>query len=591
MIGRGWLLTAIALVGGFALGLLLASGRGDAVSSDPVSVSPAPGSISAAAATQISLRGLARERLGDVEVSGSKTGAHSGRLAAHSDGDGASFLPDEPFEPGEEVTVRTSLTVLGARDGDYRFTVARPAAKPKPREENRPGGEVQRFRSRPDIEPPAITITARSGEAAPGYVFLAPKRGNGLDGPMIVDSRGKLVWAKEVAEPLQAANFQPQRYEGRPVLTWWEGGTNTGVGYGEGVVLDQSYREIARVRAGNGYRAGLHELELTERGTALLIVYAFDRADLSGVGGPEDGAIVDGVVQEVEVDSGLVRFEWHSRDHIDLEESKWEVPDEPGRAYDFVHLNSVDVDDDDGDLLVSARHSWAVYKVDRETGSVRWRLGGTDSDFPLEGEARFAFQHDARRRGDGRLMLFDNAAGPPQTRKRSRALVLDLDVAGRTATAVRQYEHPDDLLSDSQGNAQELGNGNVFVGWGSEPAFSEFSADGRLLFDGRLAKGNDNYRAFRSPWTGRPTTRPRAAVATLTGDRRRVVASWNGATEVARWEVLAGPHPERLRRVGSAAERGFETPMTIRSGPRVVAVRALDASGGRLGVSEPVELP
>ena len=187
---RGWVLTAIALVGGFALGLLLASDRGDAVSTDPVSVSPAPGSVSASAATQLSLRGVSPVRLRDVEVSGSESGAHPGRLAAHSDGDGASFLPDEPFEPGEEVTVRTSVTVLGARDGVYRFKVARPSAKPPPREQNRPGGEVQRFRSRPDLEPPAITVDRRAGGTAPGYVFLAPKRGNGLDGPMIVDSRG-----------------------------------------------------------------------------------------------------------------------------------------------------------------------------------------------------------------------------------------------------------------------------------------------------------------------------------------------------------------------------------------------------------------
>jgi hypothetical protein len=446
---------------------------------------------------------------------------------------------------------------------------------------------VQRYRSEPELDPPVVTIDQRSPERTPGYTFMAPKRGKGLDGPMIVDDRGKLVWVRRVPANTQAMGFRPQRFEGRPVLTWWEGITNIGVGFGEGVVLDQSYREVMRVRAGNGYRAGIHEFLLTPRGTALLSIYSFIERDLSSVGGPEKGVVIDGVVQEVDLRTGLVMFEWHSLDHVGLEEARWPVPKEEGMPFDYVHLNSVGVDDD-GDLLISARHTWAVYKVDRATGAVRWRLGGKRSDFRFEGDARFAFQHDARRRPDGAITLFDNAAGPPATRKASRALALELDTDAKTARVAAQREHPARLLSDSQGNAQNLDGGNVFVGWGSQPAFTEFAADGRVLLAGRIAKGNDNYRAYRERWTGRPDTEPKVAAERAGTGQVRLYASWNGATEVARWQVLAGDSPDSLRPVGGAARRGFETAVAVPGRARYFAARAFDADGRALGRSRAV---
>jgi hypothetical protein len=578
---------AVLVLAAAGVWLALDADRGAAVPPDPVSAFPEPGARAAAPGTQLSLRGLPARRLGDVEVSGSETGSHAGRLEAHSDGEGASFVPDEPFEPGEEVTVRTGLTVRGAREGDFTFTVGRPAGAPEPVvEPPRGDGAVQRLRTRPDLRLPAVAVQRR-GRTAPGLIFLAPKRGRGQDALMIVDDRGKLVWGRPMApEGRQAADFRVQRYGGRPVLTWWEGGTNVGTGFGEGVILDQAYNEVMRVRAGNGYQADLHELLLTPRGTALIVVYSFVEADLSAVGGSPDGRVLDGVVQEIDLQTGLVVFEWHSIDHIALEESRWPLPDSPGAAWDYVHLNSVGVDDD-GNLLVSGRHSWAVYKVDRTTGEVLWRLGGRRSDFALGPGARFAFQHDVRRRADGALTMFDNAAGPPKTRDASRALALELDEEAGTAEVAGQIEHPDRVSSESQGSAQNLRGGHTFIGWGSQPYFTEHGPDGRLLLSGRLAEGNDNYRAYRERWTGRPATQP-AVVAERRGGRTVVTASWNGATEVARWQVLAGRDPEALRPAGSAARRGFETPVTVRRPGRWVAARALDARGAVLGTSEPV---
>ncbi|MGH2949063.1 MAG: arylsulfotransferase family protein, partial [Solirubrobacteraceae bacterium] len=503
----------LLLAAGMALALVLLPDRGTADQLQPVNAFPGPGDGYASPSTQISLRGRPAHRLGDVEVSGSESGDHAGRLESHSDGQGASFVPDAPFEPGEEVTVRTGLAVRGSDDGEYRFTVARPAAGPKPVvEKPRGDGAIQRFRSEPELQVPAIEVTTRTRAASPGYVFLAPKRGQGKDGLAIVDTRGKLVWARGLSpEGQQAADFRVQRYGGRPVLTWWEGGTNIGTGFGEGVIVDQSYNEVLRVPAGNGYVMDLHEFLLTPRGTALVVIYSFVEADLSPVGGPEDGSVLDGVVQEIDLQTGLVMFEWHTMDHIALDESRQPLPEEEGAPYDYVHLNSVGMDDDGG-LLLSGRHSWAVYKVARDTGAIVWRLGGKRSDFELGPDAEFAFQHDVRRREDGAITLFDNAAGPPETREASRAMALELDGETGTARVVDQIEHPDGIIADSQGSAQNLSGGRTFVGWGSQPFFTEHAPDGRVLLAGRLAKGNDNYRAYRGRWTGRPATDP-AAVA------------------------------------------------------------------------------
>jgi hypothetical protein len=380
-----------------------------------------------------------------------------------------------------------------------------------------------------------------------------------------------------------------QRYGGRPVLTWWEGGTNIGTGFGEGVILDQSYREVLRVRTGNGYRAGLHEFLLTPRGTALMIMYSFVRADLSEVGGPADGAALDGVVQEIDLQTGLVMFEWHTLDHIGLQESRWPLPDQPGAAHDYVHLNSIAVDND-GDLLLSGRHTWGVYKVDRDTGSIIWRLGGKRSDFEIGPDAGFAFQHDVRRRDDGAITLFDNAAGPPATRDASRVIALDVDEEARTAELVSQFELPQGGISENQGNAQNMADGHTLAGWGAQPFITEHARDGRVVWAAQLAEGNDNYRAYRDRWVGRPATRP-AAVAERRDGAVIVTASWNGATDVARWELLAGDDAEALRPAGSVSKRGFETPMRVRQPARWLAARAIDASGAVLASSEPVRAP
>jgi hypothetical protein len=267
------------------------------------------------------------------------------------------------------------------------------------------------------------------------------------------------------------------------------------------------------------------------------------------------------------------------------------VPSGRGAQWDFFHLNGVD-EDSDGNLIVSGRNTWGIYKVSRATGRRMWRLGGKRSTFKLGPGVRTAWQHDPRLMADGTLTIFDNAAsgmGRP-FRKASRALTVRLDVAHRTATLVSAFADPNKLSAGSQGDVQRLPNGDDFVGWGAQRYFTEFGPAGQVLLEGRLSVDNTSYRMFRFPWSGRPAAAPRAA-AGRSGSSVAVSASWNGATGVARWQLLAGPGQEGMTAVTDAPATGFETTITAPVSQPFVAMRAFDAAGNAIGTSAPVKVP
>ena len=446
---------------------------------------------------------------------------------------------------------------------------------------------VWAFRSRPDLSPAAVDVTTTQAheDTAPGYLFVALKEGAGEHGPMIIDDLGQLVWFGKYRS---ARDFKMQYYQGRPVLTWWEGRVVAGHGVGEYVIFEDSYREIARVRAGNGYQGDLHEFLITSQDTALLTAYNPVPAHLSAVGGPKYAAVWDGIAQEVDIETGEVLFEWHSLDHVGIEESYIEPPSDPRYSYDYFHINSIDVDHD-GNLLVSARNTWSVYKVERKSGEVLWRLGGKNSDFEMGPGTRSAFQHDARRHQDGTISIFDNGAHP-KVHEESRGIVVELDEEKMSAKLVREYTSPQKRLSTSQGNMQILPNSNVLIGWGSGPFITEFSHDGQPLLDAHYPPDGESYRAFCFPWSGYPIEDPAVAVERLSAEKVKLYASWNGATEVESWEVLAGPHPDRLELAGAVPRDDFETAMLVQTSHSYFAVRAKEHSGRVLGTSAPVKL-
>ena len=452
-------------------------------------------------------------------------------------------------------------------------------ASPSPAPTATPVGQGrQHFRSRPDLLPPEIMIDQAAIGTSPGYLFFTPANGDGTDGPAIIDERGNLVWLRPDYQK-HAASFTVVTYQGRPALAWWEGDVNAGVGNGEFVLADDRYREIGRIRAANGRLADLHEIQITPRGTALIFADAIV-SPAAGSSTPGSLQVLDCAVQEIDIATGDVVFEWHSVDQIDLAESYLPLPGAGGGVYDYVHANSIDVDSD-GNLLISARNTSAIYKVDRSSGRIVWRLGGKRSDFRLGDGAAFSWQHDARRHADGSLSLYDDSAAPGA----SRGLILQLDEQAMTATTKAQYPHPRQLQSTSQGNLQVLDDGHVFVGWGSQPYMSEFAADGTLIFDASFPAATQSYRDFRFIWQSIPAELP--AMAFDAADAGTVVyASWNGATEVAAWEVIGGERSDRLTRVATAQRTGFETTISVPGRPNYVAVRPLDRTGAVMGVSE-----
>src|SRR5215210_4895840 len=207
-----------------------------------VSAYPSPGTLSAGPRTQISLRGAPARRLGRIRVTGSRSGRHAGRMRAHSDGNGGSFLPRRAFRGGERVTVRADLPVRGTRNGDFSFRVARIPRRVTIQKlilENINAGPTRSFRSRPDLAPPYVTVARSSGPTAPGLLFLSPKskKDQKQAGPMIADNAGQPVWFQPLPGIRAATDFRTQTYKGRPVLTYWQGTSRQGIGVGELVVL------------------------------------------------------------------------------------------------------------------------------------------------------------------------------------------------------------------------------------------------------------------------------------------------------------------------------------------------------------------
>jgi hypothetical protein len=486
---------------------------------------------------------------------------------------------------GTKVTRRRFLRALGA--GATYLALTNTVGCALPRMSPAAAKGVWAFRSRPDLSPAAVEVTTTQAhdDTAPGYIFAASKEGTGDYGPMIIDDVGRLVWYGKYGS---ARDFKMQYYQGKPVLTWWEGIVVHGHGIGEYVILDSSYREIARVRAGNGFRGDLHEFLISPQDTALLTAYVPARADLSPIGGPKYGRVWDGIAQEVDIETGRVLFEWHSLEHVGIEESYVRRPDSSYDLYDYFHINSIDVDHDDN-LIISSRNTCTVYKVERNSGEALWRLGGKKSDFEMGPGTQSAWQHDARHHADGTITVFDNGARP-KVHDESRGIVIKIDEEKMSATLLREYTLPEKLLTTSQGNVQLLPNTNVLIGWGSAPFISEFSCEGKLLFNARFPPDVESYRAFRFPWKGHPTDAPSVVAESRSDDQAALYASWNGATEVATWEVLAGPRPSQLGSVESFPRNGFETTMLVHTSDPYVAVRARDRHGRVLGASGPVKL-
>jgi hypothetical protein len=579
---------AVALLG-IVAGPVAGAAAGTSAPVPAVTISPLPGTPDATPSTQISFLGAPASDLHDISVVGSRSGAHSGRLVAYETAAGASLLPSRGFDEGERVTVSAVVGsgASGRRIGTS-FTIARLYALPSEPSSKRPvdAAVKQGLHSRHDLSPPDVDVTVPARNPSLGDIFLTPA-GPGQDGPMILEPNGALVWFKPVPAGEETTDLRVQQYEGKPVLTWWEGQVIDGHGRGDDYIYNSAYEPVATVHAGNGLQADLHEFNLTAQGTALISAYEPIHANLSSVGGPSDGLLNDCVVQEIDVRTGLVMFEWHALGHVPLSYSYAPVPHLSGSVYDYFHLNSIQPQAD-GDLLIGARNTWAAYMISTAGGGTVWTLGGKHSSFTFGPGVRFSWEHDAEVLPEGNVSIFDDEASPPESNQ-SRAIVIALNQATHTATLARQLIHPGTrILTQSQGNAQALPEDEEFVGWGEIGYASEFSAAGALSFDMHLPPGESSYRAYRMPWSATPAHAPTLVASAGAGASTVVYASWNGATAVTGWRVFAGRSPKALSAVGQFPRAGFETEMTVPGTLHYLAVQALDSAGQVLGSSSAV---
>ena len=456
------------------------------------------------------------------------------------------------------------------------------------------------FLTAPTLHPPMVRSVKRSpaSQLAPGYIFMANFYDLneppivGQSGPLILDRSLQPVWFQPVPEKLVAANLSLQSYHGKPALAWWQGATtNTGATEsGEDIVVDQHYRTIARLKATGGWVLTLHEFTISGE-DAWVTANKNIPMDLSKYGGAYNGALIDSAVQEYNLKTGKLLRNWDALKHIPLSESRASLPTN-GFPWDAYHVNSIDLVAG-GKFLVSMRDTWAAYLVDAASGKIDWTLGGNRSSFKIAPAAVFEWQHDVRLASPSTVTLYDDhccqlTGGGTYVSPSapSRGLVIDLDQQARTAKLAAQYGRDGGFESDYMGDTQPLSNGNVFVGWGSEPYFSEYSRSGKLLFEGELPGPNLSYRTTLDQWVGLPLSAP-AGAARQSAGKTTVYASWNGATQLASWRVLAASTTGggRLAAVASAPKSGFETAIAVPAADKSFQLQALAANGKVIGVS------
>ena len=356
--------------------------------------------------------------------------------------------------------------------------------------------------------PPPVTVLRQSADETSGEIFIAPQGGGGYaSGPEILTDFGAVVWFHALPAGQAADDFRAQAYEGSPVLTWFQGPV-PGLD-GTDYIYNDHYQQIAEVKAGGGDLTDFHEFLITPWNTALILADAYGSANLTSIGGPADQRVFDGIVEEIDIPTGKVLFEWNSADHVPYGDSHNPRPASAANPWDWFHINAVHLDTD-GNLLINSRYTWTTYKVNLRTGQIMWELGGKRSTFKLTaapgqhldtvGEI-FAFQHDPESIGNGEYTFFDDESdGRTKLLPHSRVVTVKLDLTTRVATLVRSVDQPEGLEASAEGNAQTTADGDLFVGWGALPYISEFSPSGQLLFNAKFPAGISTYRAYRLPW-------------------------------------------------------------------------------------------
>ncbi len=478
--------------------------------------------------------------------------------------------------------------------------------------------QVWSFVSEPDLHPMKIHVNVfDTTKTSPELILLAPYGFSadatyGQAGSLILDNGGTPFWFRPTGSPnLMNTDFRVQTFNGNPVLTFWQGTlasppayTNAPGGSSEPgscyYIFDETYALIKTVQAQMGFTSDIHEFLLTPNNTALLLSTKTIPMDLTPYGGPQNGYIQDFAIQEIDLLTNELLFFWDAFHHIPLTESYEPASSaiSSGNIWDVYHLNSIGLTDSVDDIILSSRSTWTIYRINKPTGNIVWRLGGKSSDFTIASGGTFSWQHDARFLPNNLISLFDdnsdqsNVPGTP-----SHGLILQLDLNTMNASVYRTYFHNPNIVVGSQGNVESLPNGNKFVGWGQSQYYSEFLDAGNtegtpatnLIYDAEMPSNNYTYRAYRHSWVGTPFYPPSVAV-TSSGGQTTVYASWNGSTKTTQWQIFAGSKSKKLALVATVPKSGFETSVIISQTGPYFQVKALNAAGQVIGKSKIIKL-
>ena len=522
---------------------------------------------------------------------GSGTGPHPGQAQLADDGATVVFTPNLPFRPGEQVAVvieaglatRAGAVFAGLRAA---FSISTGGANPAglrqalaedelPPTDPAASGAVSApaatgalaLHPQDDVtfpdNFPAYTVTVPATGTAPGLLFLAPLG--------LIDPGGFLFIASDTGEPVfwqktaQGGFDFKQQPDG--TLTYFDVATS------RYRVLDNTYTQIKTIAAANGYVANIHDLQILPDGHALFLIYDPQITDMSQFGGYKTAMVTGLIIQELD-SSGLPVFQWDSWSHFALSDTYVSLMTP---LVDYVHGNAIALDND-GNLLLSSRHLSEITKINRSSKDIIWRLGGKNNQFTIhDSGGPFSFQHDIRRLANGDLTIFDNHNPGPA----SRAVEYKIDENARVVTNTWQYQNSPGVYGFAMGDTQRLPDGHTLIGWGiGHPNVTEVLTDGTKVFELLLDPAFVSYRAFRFPWAAVPAWDP---TLVLTGTiTPTLYYSWNGATDVASYEIYGGIGTQPQLLLSAQARTGFEdhTALTnVPAGDCAFRVRPIDHQG------------
>jgi hypothetical protein len=481
-----------------------------------------------------------------VEIVGSVTGRASGDVSIASDDQTLLFHPVRPFVRGEQVSVQLHVNLAYGRiDSSYSFRIAEgETIKSRPTDDLaaeivHPGHLDKTVSSDPVVlngvsipsDFPSMQVLY-SDNPAPGHVFLNNWGGQPYN--IIVDSQGAPVWYLRTPDRRRDFKLQPNGWLTMLVREGYGGG----IGH---IALDSTFAIVDTMRASNGYITDEHELTMLPNGNYFVIGRREETVNMSllVVGGQTNATVRETVIQEFTPRGELI-FQWRSWDNYDIRDVQLE--NLQGSYIRFPHMNAISIDDD-GHILVSARHLSEVTKINRQTGEIIWRLGGAHNQFRWVNDSfnGFANQHDIRALGNNRYTIFDNGNGhsTPET----RAVEYEIDTVNMTATLIWEYRHTPRRYTPWMGNTQRLPNGNTLVNYAdaSLPKVTEVRPDGSRSLEMDFVSPANSYRVFKFDWMGK--ARQPYLIAESYPDRVTLIFNKFGDSDVDHFNVYGGTSP------------------------------------------------